>query len=286
MSAPRVRAYEPADEAEVRAIFRATVAFGKPIPFDLTRMPAYERLCLDWFLGPGAADAGVLHDNGRVLGYILVCTDLVAFRRWSVLAGASWVGTTLGRFLTGRLRGPEARFHLLRLRDGIEASQHAPPAPMPGYVHLNIHFEARTALGGLLLARYADQRCREAGLPGWYAEMNAKPGTRSGALAAGGITTVHRQPNHTLAWLAGHPVERLTIVRELPAGSASGAQRAGARPSWRPARPPLRPVGEHAAAPGEPDGSERPAGQAGDPPADEPGPAADLGAAPPRRVVG
>jgi hypothetical protein len=262
MSAARVRPYHAGDETAVRAIFRDTVAFGRPIPFPLTRMGPYERLCMDWFLGPGAADAGVLEGDGRVLGYVLVCTDLVAFRRWSLLAGAGWVATTLGGFMTGRLRGQEARFHLLRLRDGLEASQHAPAAPMPAYVHMNLDREARSSLGGLLLTRYADQRCREAGLPGWYAEMNAKPGTRATALAAGGINTMHRQPNRTLSWLAGHPVERLTVVRELPADPQSGERGAAAgRLSFRPALRPVPPLADRQADPGR---AARPAPRAGD----------------------
>ena len=231
MSAPRVRPYAPSDEAAVRAIFRATVALGRPLPFPLGHMPAYERLCMDWFLGPGAADAGVLDADGRVLGYVLVCTDLVALRRWSVRVGAGWTLATAARLVTRRLRGAEARFHLLRLRDGWAAFRHAPPAPMPGYVHLNLDPAARAGLAGLLLARYADGRCRRARLPGWYAEMNAKRGTRATALASGGLVTVHQQPNATLSWLAGRPVERLTIVRTLGAEAPAAATL-----SFRPAR--------------------------------------------------
>jgi alpha-1,6-mannosyltransferase len=174
--------------------------------------------------GPRGALPGL---GRRVLGYVLVCTDLVALRRWSVRVGAGWALATVGRLLSGRLRGQEARFHLLRLRDGWAAFRHAPPAPMPGYVHLNLAPAARAGIAGLLLARYADGRCRRAGLPGWFAEMNARRGTRAAALASGGIVTVHQQPNATLSWLAGRPVERLTIVRQL------GAPPFAATPSFR-----------------------------------------------------
>lgn len=226
----RVRRYTPADEREVRGIFRDTIALGRPLPFrpppggDSWGEPCgpwgdpwltdYERLCLSWFVGPGSADAGVLDDGRAVRGYVLVCTNLAAYRRWATQAAASWTARTLARLAAGRMDPVVERFHRLRLRDGWR-SLAAPPAPMPAYVHVNVAAEARAGVAGLLLARYADERCRAHGLPGWYGEVNAPVGRRAAALASGGIQTVHRQTSHTLSWLAGEPVERLTVVRDV-----------------------------------------------------------------------
>jgi hypothetical protein len=49
---------------------------------------------------------------------------------------------------------------------------------MPALVHLNLDRELRGGLEGLRLARHADARCLEAGLPGWYGEINAPLGAR------------------------------------------------------------------------------------------------------------
>lgn len=210
----RVRRYTPADERAVRAIFRDTLALGRPLPAPVSWLAEYERLCLQWFVGPGAQDAGVLDDGRAVRGYVLVCTDLAAYRRWAVGAAAVWTARTLTRLAGGRMDPATARFHRLRLADGLAALT-APPAPMPACVHVNVDAGARGGGAGLLLARHADERCRARDLPGWYGEVNAPTGRRVAALASAGIVTVDRHPNHTLSWLAGRPVERLTVVRDL-----------------------------------------------------------------------
>lgn len=219
-----VRPYTRADEPDVRRIFRHTLSLGRPLPFALPGMDAYERLCLDWFLGQGADDIGVLDggadagdDNGGggVCGYVLVCTDLGPYYRWAARASLGWAAGAAMRLAAGRLRGDGARFHRLRLRDGWLALRNAPPAPMPALVHLNLDRQARAGLSGLALTRFADERCRAAGLPGWFGEINARLGDRVAALEVIGLRTIHRQPNLTLSWLAGGPVERLTVVRSL-----------------------------------------------------------------------
>jgi hypothetical protein len=210
-----VRHYTRADEPEVRRIFRHTLSLGRPLPFTLSRMHAYERLCLGWFLDRGAEDVGVLDDDGQVRGYVLVCTDLRSYYRWAARATLSWIVLTVVHLLAGRLRGDTGRFHRLRLRDGWLALRHAPPAPMPALVHLNLDRQARAGLSGLALARFADERCRAAGSPGWFGEINAREGDRIAALAVIGLRTVHRQSNRTLSWLLDEPVERLTVVRSL-----------------------------------------------------------------------
>jgi hypothetical protein len=210
-----MRAYTPADEPAVRTVFRETVALGRPCPFELPGWRDYERLCLGWCLGQGAQDVGVLDESGSVLGYTLVCTDLDRYRRWLAGAALAWSARTGARLAAGRLRGDAGRFHRLRLRDGWAAARQGPAAPMPACVHLNLRPAVRAGRAALALVDHADARCRLAGHPGWYGEVNALEGRRARALVAGGLEVVHRQPNRTLSWLAGRPVERLTVVRTL-----------------------------------------------------------------------
>jgi hypothetical protein len=224
-----VRHYTSADEPEVRRIFRHTLSLGRPLPFMMSRMDAYERLCLGWFLNQGAGDVGILDDGGNVRGYVLVCTDLGSYYRWAARATLRWSAETAVQLAAGRLRGDAGQFHRLRLQDGWLALRHAPPAPMPALVHLNLDRSARAGLSGLALTRFADERCRAAGRPGWFGEINAREGDRVAALRVIGLRMVHRQPNRTLSWLLGEPVERLTVVRSLdrrlgrPSGSAEQA---------------------------------------------------------------
>ena len=230
-----VRRLTPADIPAVRRIFRETLALGRPLPFPTQGLAAYEQLCLGWFLGPGWPDAGVLDDGAGIRGYVLVCTDLAAYRRWAARTAAAWALATAARLAAGRLRSDAARFHRLRLLDGLDTLRNGPPAPMPALVHLNLDRELRGGLEGLRLARHADARCLEAGLPGWYGEINAPLGARSAALHRAGFQVVHRARNQTLSWLAGRPVERLTVVRPLPAPAlvAAATPPPPARPAAR-----------------------------------------------------
>jgi hypothetical protein len=208
-----IRRLTPSVIPDVRRVFRETVALGRPLPFPVPGFAAYEQLCLGWFLGPGWEDAAVLDQDAVVRGYVLVCTDLPAYRRWAARAAAAWALRATARLAAGRLAPEAARFYRLRLLDGVQALKDGPAPPMPAVVHLNLDPGLRGGMEGLRLARHADRRCAEAGLPGWYGEVNAPVGGRAAGLRRGGFEVVHRAPNHTLSWLAGRPVERLTVVR-------------------------------------------------------------------------
>lgn len=219
-----VRQYTPADEPEVARIFRETLCLGRPLDFPLSGMDRYQRLCLDWFLRHGCDDVGVYEENGRVHGYVLVCTDLGAYHRWAVRAALGWMTKVVFDLAIGRLRRQDARFHRLRLRDGWTTLRHAPSAPMPALVHVNLDRSARNTGAAQALLRFADQRCGAAGREGWFAEINTR-NHRASALAAIGLHSIHSQPSHTLSWLLNERVDRLTVVHTVgePIGRASSA---------------------------------------------------------------
>lgn len=222
-----VRSLRPGDEAAVRALFRDTVCLGGPLPFEVPDWDAYESLCLDWYLGAGRDDAGVLVAGSVVTGYTLVCTDAASFSRWQREHAASFSARIARRLVTGRLHPDASRFLRLRLKDGWDMWRHGIVAPLPAHAHINLSPQSRAADAGRRLADHVDRRCRLAGLPGWFGEMNAVAGRRARALERLGGTIVHRAPNHTLSWLLGRPVERLTVARWLPPLSTLG------RPSGR-----------------------------------------------------
>lgn len=219
------------DEAGVRRIFRATVALGRPVDFALSGWARYESLCLDWYLGAGRPAAAVLVAGDQVRGYVLTCTDEAAFERWQRRAAARFAAWATGAVLSPRLDPDARRFLQLRLRDGVAAWRSAGPHPMPAHVHVNIEpgFAPRVALD---LLAHADARVRAAGLPGWYGEVNAPTGRRARALERTVGEVVRRQPNHTLTWLAGRPVDRLTVVRTLGATDVRGRPTVAAGPPY------------------------------------------------------
>lgn len=211
---PGVRHYTSADEPEVARIFRETLCLGRPLGFPLAGIDRYQRLCLDWFLRQGSNDVGVYEEDGRIHGYVLVCTDLASYHRWAARKALAWTTQVLFGLAFGRLRGQDARFHRLRLRDGWTAALHAPHAPMPALVHVNLDRSARNTGAAQALLRFADLRCAAAGREGWFAEINTR-NHRASALAAIGLHSIHSQPSHTLSWLLKERVNRLTVVHRV-----------------------------------------------------------------------
>jgi hypothetical protein len=210
-----VRPFRASDEAEIRRIFRQTVGLGQPLPFAVPGFARYEALCLDWYLSQGARDAAVAVGPDGIVGYALVCTDATAYRRWARRRAALFAATIAPPLAMGRYPAGAARFYRLRLRDGWAMWRHGVPDPLPAHAHFNLVAGTRAGWAGHLLVDHIDQRCRLAGLPGWFGEINAVAGRRVRALERLGATIVHRVPNRTLSWLAGQPVERLTVARAL-----------------------------------------------------------------------
>jgi hypothetical protein len=217
----QVRPLQPGDDAAVRALFRETLQLGRPLPFELPDMDAYEELSLGWYLGPGRGDAAVLADGERVLGYILLAVDRRAFERWVFPRALWWGARACARLLVPRGDPRARRFTWLRIVDGVVNWRQAPPPPEPVLMHFNLAREARTGDGGLRLAAHADRVVRAAGLRGWFGEVNAPAGRRADAFVELGGTVVHRVRNHTLSWLLRRDIERMTVAHrvEWPLGA-------------------------------------------------------------------
>jgi GNAT superfamily N-acetyltransferase len=212
---PVVRRLTDEDEATLRRLFHQTMVMGHPLPFSLADGGRYESLCLDWYLGRGREDAVVVDAEGEIVGFALVCTDQVGYRHWVRGRAARYAVYSVLTLCRTNPRSPLARFHRSRLHDGW-VMWRSPPPPFPAHAHVNVlpHRLARWA--GKSLLDSVDERCRAAGVPGWYGEINALVGKRAAALARVVGPIEHRAPNHTLTWLMGRPVERLTVTRAVP----------------------------------------------------------------------
>jgi hypothetical protein len=211
---PVVRPLTAGDEATLRRLFHETMVMGRPLPFSLADGGRYESLCLDWYLGSGREGAVVVEADGEIVGFALVCTDQAGYQRWVRGRAARYAVYSVLTLCRTSPRSPLARFHRCRLRDGWVMWRSAPP-PFPAHAHVNVlpHRLARWA--GKSLLESVDERCRAAGVAGWYGEINALVGKRAGALERVVGPIVCRAPNHTLSWLMGAPVERLTVTRAV-----------------------------------------------------------------------
>jgi hypothetical protein len=211
----------PEDDEAVRAIFRSTLVLGREVPIPLEGLEVYEGLCLDWYLGPGRSAAALAEGSRGPEGYALICLDPVGFTRWRRRAVARYLRAVGADLVAGRTTGPTRRFHLLRIRDaaGLLGSPGA-AAGVEAHVHLNVARSARDGRVAAALRAHADATCRAAGRLMWAGEVNGTVGTRHAALQRVVGPVVARRPNHTLSWLRGEPVERLTVVRRVPPGAA------------------------------------------------------------------
>ena len=219
----RIRPLGAGDERELRHVFRATIALGHPVSEDAgvdAALRPYERLCLEWYLGPGRAHASVLWDDDRVVGYALVCVDPKGFARWQQRAGARFTAHVLPRVVLRRYPASIRRFYRLRFRDGWDLWRHGDDR-VAGLPHAHFNATAPAGLPGRLLADHVDDVVAIAGFDSWYGEMNARPGRRVAALGRWGAEIISRRPNATLSWLAGAPVERLTVLRHVASRRAA-----------------------------------------------------------------
>lgn len=208
-----IRPLRPGEAGDVRRIFRETLLLGRPLPFTPRELDHYEALCLDWYLHHGTVL--VVDQDEAVHGYLLACLDQDAFDRWAQRRAVRWGARTLLRIAVGRTRGDARRFAWLRIRDGLAAWRQAPAPPHPAHLHVNLDAGIRDARVGHRLAAAMDDLVAEAGLAGWFGELNVPQGRSLSAVVRAGAKVVHRQPNRTFSWLLGTPVERATVARTL-----------------------------------------------------------------------
>lgn len=203
------------DDDAVRRVFRATLGLGRPVPFPLPGLARYEAICLDWYLGPGRDDAAVVEHDGVVVGYALVCTDQPGHTRATRDAALRFAAWAAPRILAHRLPDPARTFWRLRLGDGWAAWRRAASTPPAAHAHVNLAGGARITPATLDLLAHIDDRVGAAGLPAWHGEVNAVRGRRRSALGRVVGEIVDVVPSRTYSWLAGRPVDRLTVERAV-----------------------------------------------------------------------
>jgi hypothetical protein len=143
-----------------------------------------------------------------------VCLQPDAFARWQQRAGARFTAQVVPRLLTRRYPASISRFYRLRLRDGWDMWRH-PEHRVAGLPHAHMNATTMGGLSGRLLADHVDAAVAAAGFESWYGEMNARPVVGSPRSGRWGAEVVARRRNGTLTWLAGSPVERLTVLRHV-----------------------------------------------------------------------
>ncbi len=152
-------------------------------------------------------------DDGTVVGYALVCTDAAGHARATSDAAARFTAWAAPRILARRLPEPARTFWRLRLQDGWVMWRRSSGPPAPAHAHLNLVDGARGTTTSLELLAHIDDRVHTARLPAWRGEVNAHRGRRRSALERVVGEIVDVVPNRTYTWLAGRPVDRLTVER-------------------------------------------------------------------------
>lgn len=214
-----VRNLRPSDDAIICELFGSTMLLGAAPPKEIILFDAYVHTCLGWYLTEGRRLASVAEQNGRVVGYALVCDNPDRQARWSAARAALLAVRVIARLVTGRLDATSRRFYRARFNDARVLWRAGRRPVMSMHVHLNVTAECRTGVVALALRAHADRVANDLERPGWYGEINALVGRRASALERLGMRVISRSPNLTLTELIGAPVERLTVVRLLPVAS-------------------------------------------------------------------
>lgn len=208
-----IRPLEPGDGLEVRLLFRDTLVLGRPLRVPHRDLYAYERLSLDWHLSAGRADSRVVVRDGQIVGYLLVCLHPDGHDRWARVATARWMTSAAWRLSTGRLRGTARTFTLHRLSDTRRFARRRAPRPFPAHAHLNLAPHVRSPQLAQGMAAAVDQIVADAGLAGWYEDIDVPRGRSISAFTEVGAHVVQRTRSETFSWLTGVPVDRLRLAR-------------------------------------------------------------------------
>jgi hypothetical protein len=196
----------------VTSIFWDTFVLGSPIPFRIGCRDVYEQLALSWYQEhPEQSRVAVI--DGKVVGYVLVCTDQAAFEAAQYRNGLNYLRHVLPR-LIGPISRLERKFILTRLLDGFEAWRDEDPMAVGAHAHFNLKRGFRSGRVVRGYVEHIDVMCADAGLTHWTGQINAKDGRRVRLLEEYGFNLASTTPNRTLSWLARSEVRRVTVVRE------------------------------------------------------------------------
>lgn len=211
----RSRPLTDADAPFVRDLFRSTVALGEARALRGRAGAAYERLCLDWYLGPARDHAAVLALGDRAVGYVLVGPDEGpdGHARWARRAALAYLGGVAADHVVGPRA--ELAFHRLRLVDGADRLLRPVVPPAAWHAHVNLVPGGRFADAGLAARDHVDAVVRRHGGAAWYGEVNAVDGRRGAALARLGFDVVHRRRSRTFSADGRGSVDTLTILRRV-----------------------------------------------------------------------
>lgn len=208
-----LRPMEPSHWSDVVSIFWDTFALGSPIPFRIGCRDSYEQLALSWYREyPDQSRVAII--DGKVVGYVLVCTDQASFEAAQYRNALRYLRHVLPRLIAPISRY-EREFIRTRLIDGFEAWRDEDPHRVGAHAHFNV---SRGFRSGLMVRKYVehiDAMCVESGLSHWTGQINAKDGRRRSVLETYGFTAVSATRNRTLSWLTRGEVERITVVRKV-----------------------------------------------------------------------
>lgn len=210
-----IRPLEPGDGLEIRRLFRSTVRPRRPHALEYADLVGYERLCIDWYLTVGRADARVVEQDGEIVGYLLVCLDQPAYDAWARRRAVRWAGRAAFRLATGQLGGDARRFAALHVGDLLATRGQGIPRPFPAHAHLNVAASARDDSIGNRLVATVDELVELTGLCGWFGQIDVPASGSLGAFERDGVRIVHRRFNRTSSWTHGTPVHRVTVARSL-----------------------------------------------------------------------
>lgn len=174
----RIRAYRAGDRRPIAAILAATALRGRPLSTFFEDQEVLVKLFMDYYLRYEPESCFVAERDGRVVGYIMGCTDTRRYLRLVLLRYAPQLLTrVLSRVLTGRYRRA-ATYRTLWwvLSRGWREVPEADLRQFPAHAHLGVAAELQRDgfLIYLCMVRLGDAligHLCERGVPGLHGQI-------------------------------------------------------------------------------------------------------------------
>ncbi|MFC1801378.1 GNAT family N-acetyltransferase [Nanoarchaeota archaeon] len=170
----KIRKYQSQDKQAVRKICADTGLQGKPIDPVFSDREIFSSVITDYYLDHEPEHAWVVEDQGKVVGYLLGCTNTKRFER---IMATKIIPTTIAKtlkrcFIDGKYNNHQNTKKFLKwaaTKAMFEMVEH--PHDAPAHLHINLAQGYRSRRLGLDLLTNYENMLRENGINKYFGEV-------------------------------------------------------------------------------------------------------------------
>jgi len=212
----RIRPYQLADRAAVRAICADTGFMGNPIDQLFQDREVFADFFTRYYTDfePGSALVAEDEETGEVVGYLLGCTRF-RYQAWKqvMLLITRTIPKVLLRYLTGRYNRSSRGFLYWVVFRSIKET---PPAPgQSAHFHINLRTDYRTGIAGRELAFTFFKMACARGVHRIYGQIQTRDVRRSSFWTRYGFREISRRRISKFDHYATQPIYVSTLFRDF-----------------------------------------------------------------------